>query len=278
MFTVYIDDSGTDPNQHVAIAAALVIPASRLKEFNANWNDLLQEEFIPEFHTSECVARQKGSPYELWSSQRRKLLCYRVREITKEFAVKALSFAVNKSDYDAMIPEADQLRSVGGGRFHYTWAIRHMITMLDVWSSTVTKSPFEYVFDSMGSDKRNVAKREIETVMAQADSVIPCRYKGRYSFQNRGGHPGLQCADLLAWSCYQFSCNAFKGTRLHPIAEDTFWDFEKYRFKTWMFAITIRREHLEDWANRERAGPRSLEQRTRWVEAQAHKKKQSGAI
>ena len=270
MFTVYIDDSGTDPNQDVAIAAALIVPAARLEEFDKKWNAFLQDELIPEFHTSECVAGQKDSPFEGWSPQRRKHVCYRVREITKEFSVKAISFAVNKSDYDEVIPEDDQLRVVGGGKFHYTWAIRHTISVLDSWSATVTKSPFEYVFDCMGSDKRNVAKREIETVMAQADSVNPGRYEGHYSFRKRSDHPGLQCSDLLAWCSYQVSCNAFKGKRLHSIAEDTFWDYETHLYNTWMFAITIKRSDLEDWAIRERVDPRSLEQRRRWIKD--HKK------
>ena len=272
MFTAYIDDSGTDPKQDVAIAAGIIVPTARLEEFDEKWNVLKRDELIPEFHTSECVAGQKGSLFEKWTSQRKKHLCYRVREITKEFAVKAMSFAVNKSDYDEVIPEDDQIRTAGGGKFHYTWAIRHMVSMLDMWSSTVTMAPFEYIFDSMGRDKRNAAKQEIEMVMAQAESINPGRYEGHYSFKNRKDHPGLQCSDLLAWSSYQISCNAFKGKHLHPIAEDTFWDYEKYHSKTWMFAITIRREDLEDWANRERADIRSQDKRRRWAEVQKRKK------
>ena len=271
-FTVYIDDSGTDPNQQVAIAAALVVPDVKIEDFDAKWTSLLVDELITEFHTSECVAGRKRSQFEKWSSQRKKHLCYRVREITKGFAVKAFSFAVNKSDYDEVIREDDQLRTEGGGKFHYTWAIRHLISMLDTWSSTVTKAPFEYVFDSMGSDKRNQAKHEIETVMAQAESLIPGRYEGRYSFRSRKDYPGLQCADLLAWSTYQFSRHAFKGTPINPIAEDVFWDFEKHLCQTWMFAITIRRDHLQDWANRERADPRSQAQRRKWMEHYEGKK------
>jgi len=266
MFTVYFDDSGTAPDQDVAIAAALIVPALRLEAFDEKWQNFLKDEFISEFHTSECVAAQKGTKFAKWNSGRRKHVCYRVREIAKEFGVKAFSFAVNKADYDEVVPESDQLRSVGGGKYHYTWAVRHTISFLDAWSSTVTKRPFEYVFDCMGNDKKNKAKREIEMVMAQADSVVPGRYLGHYSFRNRIDHPGLQCVDLLAWSSYQFSLNAFTKKRLHPIAEDTFWDFEKHLYETWMFAVTIRREDLEDWARRERADPRSHEQRRRWVE------------
>lgn len=267
MFTVYIDDSGTDPKQNVAIAAALVVPAVRLEAFDEKWRAFLKEELISGFHTSECVAGQKKTDFEKWSSSRKKHVCFRVREIAKEFSVKAFSFSVHKADYDEIVPENDELRTVGGGKHHYTWAVRHTISFLDSWALTVTKKPFEYVFDCMGKDKKNERKQEIEMVLAQADSVFPGRYIGHYSFRNREEHPGLQCVDLLAWSSYQFSLNAFTGSRLHPIAEDTFWDFENHLYKTWLFGVTMTRADLADWARRERSDPRSLAQRKRWVDA-----------
>ena len=39
-FTVYLDDSGTSPSQHVAIASAVIIPASRLLLLEREWERL----------------------------------------------------------------------------------------------------------------------------------------------------------------------------------------------------------------------------------------------
>ena len=55
------DDSGTDPNQTIAIGCALIIPAALIAELDHTWAGLLRDEFIPEFHTSECVAGQDGN-------------------------------------------------------------------------------------------------------------------------------------------------------------------------------------------------------------------------
>ena len=78
MFTVFIDDSGTSTTQPIAIASALVFPAIRLAELEDTWNDFLRNEFIPEFHTSECAAGQSGTPFANWSWQRKRLVCGRV--------------------------------------------------------------------------------------------------------------------------------------------------------------------------------------------------------
>jgi Protein of unknown function (DUF3800) len=56
MFTVYIDDSGTDPRHHVAIASGLIIPAKLIPRLDCEWSSFLQKEGILKgFHTSECV-------------------------------------------------------------------------------------------------------------------------------------------------------------------------------------------------------------------------------
>jgi hypothetical protein len=53
MLAAFVDDSGTDPNQAIAIAAALVIPATRIELLDEIWHGFLSDELIPEFHTSE---------------------------------------------------------------------------------------------------------------------------------------------------------------------------------------------------------------------------------
>jgi hypothetical protein len=40
MFTIYLDDSGTDPSQPVAIASALIIPAPRIIALEREWYKL----------------------------------------------------------------------------------------------------------------------------------------------------------------------------------------------------------------------------------------------
>jgi hypothetical protein len=266
MFTVYIDDSGTDPKQAVAIASGLIMPSARVDELDNEWRQFLDNEFIGEFHASECMASQEGTDFEDWPSQRKKHVCYKVREITRKYAVKAYSFAINKADYDEFVTE--ELRQAGG-RYYYTWAIRHLIANLDAWTvAQGVSTPFEYIFDWMGSStKRNAAKKEIEVVMAQAESIRPGYYERHYSFRHRKDHPGLQCADLLAWSCYQFARSAALKLPTNLIARETFWDYDAFDNQRWLIAVTQKREDINEWAKKEMADPRSQKRRGEWLEA-----------
>ena len=208
------------------------------------------------------LAGQEGTPYENWSLRDRHL-CFRVREITKQYFVGACSFAINKAHYDQYVIE--ELRETGG-RFHYTWAIRNVLAYLEAWADcNGIVGPYEFLFDCMGRSKRNAAKKEIESVMAQAESVKPGFYERHYAFRDRKEHPGLQCADLAAWTSYRFACFAFNDAKIHPIAEETFWDYHHHLDGQWMAAVTQRPENLKDWAERELADPRSQDRRRQWL-------------
>ena len=242
MFIVYIDDSGTAPDQAVAIASALIIPAKRIASLDKEWATFAEKEGFNEFHSSECVARNPKSVFAAWDGERVLRVTSRVRQVAKKYGVKAFSFATNKVDYDEVVPE--ELKVVGG-RFHYTWAIRNVISCLDRWCQiTDMKVPLEYVFDWMDNRSQREAKREIETVMAQAESIDPGRYT-HSSFRKRQDIPALQCTDMLAWTCYQFALHAFKGVELGTIAAQSFWDFDSHR-NEWLTAITYKRKQLSD--------------------------------
>jgi hypothetical protein len=127
------------------------------------------------------------------------------------------------------------------------------------------QTPYEYIFDFMGDNKKNEAKKEIETAMAQAESIRLGFYDGHFSFRNRKDHPGLQCADLAAWTNYHFSRFAFTQAKMHSIAEETFWDYESFRNGEWINAMAQRPEDLKNWAERELADVRSQERRRQWI-------------
>lgn len=263
MFTVFIDDSGTSTTQPIAIASALILPATRIAELDDAWNNFLSNEFIPEFHTSECAAGQAGTPFADWSWQRKRLACGRVREITKRFAVGACSVAITKKDYDDIV--TGELREFGG-KFHYTWAVWAVIRNLDMWAAhNKIQTPFEYVFDWMGEPKRNDARKEIENVMAQAEWGRPGFYEGHYSFRHRKDHPSLQCADLLAWTCYQFARSAYLKSATHPIAWESYWDFDAYKNQQWLLATVQTREDLQRWTQSESKDEVRKSRRKEWL-------------
>jgi hypothetical protein len=247
MFTVFIDDSGTAPGHKVAIAAGLIVQSSRVESLDREFVALGREEGFSHFHTSECVAGNKESEFADWDSEKKRRVCSRVRQIAMNYGVNACCIAIDRPLYDELVPV--QLRTEGG-KFHYTWAVGYLVEMLDHWATTRRPDiPFEYVFDWMGEDKRNFAKKEIKVVMVKAEERRPGYYEGHYAFRRSKHTPGLQCADILAWSCYQFARSKLAEIPLNEISRDSFWSFEEHRpgGAKWLNALVQTREQLEQW-------------------------------
>ena len=264
MFRVYIDDSGTDPNQQVAIASALIMPAGRIVALDKEWERLTKKEGFTDFHMSLCAARNEKSQFGGWDEVKQKRVISRVREIGKKFGVKALSLAVNKIDYDTIVlPKFDF-----ADKFHYTWAIRHVIDLIDKWALPRTKLPLEYVYDWMDSKTQPEAKAEIETVMEQAEEeAVEAGMAGRYtnySFRRRKDIPALQCADALAWTCYRFALYAHIGTPPSQLALDCFADYSKHLNRQWLYAAGMSKEDLQDWAEKEQQDGTSRQRAADW--------------
>jgi hypothetical protein len=254
MFTVYIDDSGTDPNQQVAIGTALIVPAVRIIALEREWKTLTEREGFSDFHMSECVANNKDSCFANWGDDKKRRVISKVRQIGKKFGSQAISLAVYKADYDAVV--TDELREFTG-TFHYTWAIRNLIGFLDKWAKFKNVTlPFEYIYDWMDPKAQREAKAEIVTVMDQAEHLAiqagkPGRYTG-YSFKHRDETPGLQCNDALARTCYQFAQLAHLKLPLSPVAEECWDDYYNHPANEWLYAATMTRAQIEDWVLREK--------------------------
>jgi len=267
VFRIHIDDSGTDPKQQVAIATALIVPATRVTALDGEWQRFTEKEGFSDFHMSECVARNEKSQFAGWGEEQQGRVISRVRQLGRKFGIKAISLAVNKSDYDEVIlPRLEY-----ADKYHYTWAIRHLIGVLDKWGSfcNVT-TPFEYIYDWMDVKTQREAKDEIETVMAQSEEEASAagdagRYTN-YGFRRRQDIPGLQCADALAWTCYRFALLAHLKTPLNPIAQECWNDYYEHQSRTWLYAAGVTRENLEKWVEAENKDGRSREKFKLWNE------------
>ena len=258
-FTAYIDDSGTDPNQRVASATALVIPAARITALDNEWATLREKFGFSDFHMSECVARNPKSDFAGLNDIRQEHLIRRVREIAKKYAPIAFSFAVNKADYDTLVP--DELRYYVGQ--HYTWAIRSTIAALDRWAEiTGMALPFKYIYDWIDPKSQKEERDEIETVMAQAEDLVASTPKeGRYlnySFRKRQDIPALQCVDALAWTCYQRSLNQDYNVPVKPIAIESWNDYFRHQNREWLGGFYMTRKQLQDWVDKEKSDGSSL--------------------
>jgi len=268
MFTIYLDDSGTDPKQPVAIATALVVAVNQLPRLESEWNTLKKKEAFSSLHFSAMVARNPKTEYADWDDVKQARVFRRVSEIARKYgnAYGAVSFAVNKSDYDEVVPQ--QLREATGN--HYTWAIRHVVNFLDNWRRAAkVQTPSEYIFDWMGTPK-DPRRKEIEEVMCQAESLANLGGKENeytnYSFRHRKDVPGLQCVDGLGWVCYRHALFTFRKTPLHPLAEES-WKYFNGNVRnhfTWLQVFTLTRANLADWARREIDEGKSLKRFDEW--------------
>lgn len=266
MFTVYIDDSGTAPEQQIAIATAVIIPAARIVALDKEWETLRRREGFAEFHTSECVAANPDSEFVAWDRDKRSRVLSRIRQIGKKFGLNAVSLAIKKSDYDEIIPE--EMRRLAG-KYHYTWAMRNIISLLDAWAADhrVT-APFEYVYDWMDPKAQKKPKAEIDTVMAQAEDLAtkrgnPGRYD-KYSFRKRLDIPALQCTDLVAWTCYNFALFGLNNIPMSDIAKDCWNDYYNPSREAWLHVGTMTREQLTDWVHREQKDGVGIERLREW--------------
>jgi hypothetical protein len=252
LYTAYIDDSGTDPQQAVAIASALVIPASKIQALQAEWDAMRIKEVFPSFHMSEFSSPTPSakSHFRGWGAEKHSRVYRQVRELIMNYGIATISFAVYKKDYDEVVPP--DMRE-NAGKFHYTWAVRHLLAGLERWRSFVNVSaPFEFLFDYI--KKGDERREEIEDVMDQAESISPGVYQN-YTFRNRERYPGLQCVDVLGWISYQFALRVYCEKPLVRDAEIGWKDFENFskRFEQpWRLAAALKRSELERWVKLER--------------------------
>ncbi len=159
MFTVYADDSGTDPNQAVAIASAWIVPGGRIISLENEWNALRKKEGFSSWHTAEFLAKNEDCEAINWDDPKLNRVFRRVRQIAKKYGVKVVSFAVYKQDYDDAIQQ--DLRQYSGN-FHYTWAVRNLLDRLLGWRRIRGVPPLEYVFDWLDPKAEKEKKREID--------------------------------------------------------------------------------------------------------------------
>jgi hypothetical protein len=276
-FTAYIDDSGTAPDQKIANCTALIIPAKRLLALEREWKSFRIKEQFCDLHTSEFVARNYKSFFGKWGDAKHKRVFNRARAITKKYGVKVWSFSVLKHEYDAVVPA--ELRQYSG-KNHYTWTVLHVLTFLDAWRRFHKAEPIQFIFDWM--EQHDECRKEIEEVMSVAEREsrergnAPGLYTN-YGFARRQDVAGLQCADLLAWTCYRYSVLGFLKTPLNRFAQIAWGDFVPAGTDAgpddWLTALVLKKKALEDWVAREQASGKAQARFQKWKEEDALLKK-----
>jgi Protein of unknown function (DUF3800) len=259
-FTAYLDDSGTALEHPVAIASALIIPANSIEKLDAQWRRFITAQGIPDFHAAACAAKKsREKHYDNWDDKKKHHAFMRVRKFCKDFGVQVFGFSVYKKTYDEVVPES--YRNYGGD--YYTWALRHVLAKIHEWKQARgIKEPVEHVFD--WQEIREPVRDEIEDLVGQYSEF----YKEplHHDFQKRKLVPALQCADLIAWLCFQLAMDNFHSKPMSPYADESLRDLETYKpsggkpalHRKWFQLATVERPKLQNWIESEIKVGRSM--------------------
>jgi hypothetical protein len=189
LYRVYIDDSGSSPEHKVVVASGILVPSMKIVPMKSEWNRFLEKESIPDFHASECLARNPRSAFAGWEEDRVRRVFARVRQLTLKYSVRGFAVGIYKKEYDEVMPEDLRCR-VGS---YYTWALSSIIGLAHDYGQA-RSARIEYVFDTA---EKNV-KRDITEAMEYSETLTPGDFTGHYSFAQRRDAPALQAADLYA--------------------------------------------------------------------------------
>jgi hypothetical protein len=110
--------------------------------------------------------------------------------------------------------------------------------------------------------------------MEQFESAWPGRFEGHYQFSNRPDVPGLQAADVLAWTCYAMSRQKFCDVPMQKIARESFEDFSQYRDGDWLDALAVERSALREAIAFDQADTVGEQQRREWYAQWVKNRKQ----
>jgi len=207
-----------------------------------------------------------------------------VRQITRKYGAQVFSFSVKKDDYDACVPS--DLRKYMG-EDHYTWAIRQAGYFAQLWRiDKQVADPYEWIFDWL--EKKDKKRKEIERMFDQMEFITRKQngHEHEYDFidfRERASLGALKCADLLAWTNYNFGLQQWKllPRPLHPFAKLAWEDFAsmpdhgcptiaglfpRYRSKKteWNLAVFLKPEQLKELIKRERDSPRFVPLLKEW--------------
>jgi hypothetical protein len=204
MFTAYFDDSGTDRNSDIAIAACYISTKRGWDDFVSAWDNARWEEGFECFHMSDFMAppAQGKQPWCDWDNIKKTRVYNRLAKIISENTRIGIAVAIPKDDWDAT---PDWIRG-HFGKQHYTFAVRMCMNAIARWRNKSTiRLPVRYTFDweMEHTEKRQEIAKILDLITTKPGNqpvanLLGLEPKG-YSFEHKEEFKPLQSADILAW-------------------------------------------------------------------------------
>lgn len=197
-FENYCDDSGTDGNSQIAVAACYVSSKSQWEEFARNWNRVREDEGFDVFHMVEFVAKPKAGhkPFCDWGNVKKERVYAKLASIINTRTRCGFGVAIPKDPFDRAAPQ-HFLNNYA--KDHYTYAVHCCLGLLAAWREQYKITPpIRYVFDQ-GSPEEQI--RAVWKLLA-SDPHYAARYglaPEGCTFEDKKLFKPLQAADILAW-------------------------------------------------------------------------------
>src|SRR5258708_1273333 len=121
-FELYCDDSGTDSNSPIAVAACYVASKNQWHEFGRNWEEVMQVEGFDCFHMAEFVAKPKAGhrPFCEWDNIKKTRVYEKLASIINIRVRKGFGIAIPKAAFDGAAPQHFRDHYASD---HYTYAV-----------------------------------------------------------------------------------------------------------------------------------------------------------
>jgi hypothetical protein len=204
-FEVYVDDSGTDSQTPVAVAACYVSSTCQWREFSRNWSDVLKDEGFDEFHMANFVAKPSArhEPFCSWDNAKKDRVYRRLAGIINLRTRRGFAVAIPKKAFDEYaLPEFRKTYASN----NYIWAVKTVFALLEEWRKEFAVSkPLQYVFDRDSSRQQ----RELKKIWDDYAKLENARAKygldpNGVTFANKKNFTPLQAADILAWQMQNY--------------------------------------------------------------------------
>lgn len=248
VYETYLDDSGTNAQSEIAIAACYVSTEPGWRKFTKEWDRAREEEGFDIFHMAEFIApRDQGhEPWCHWDNVKKDRVYRRLAGIINDNKRIGIGVAVPKSVYDT-VPQ--RIRDHYGNE-HYTFAVRMCLMQISVWrEKTFNSFPMQYIFDweTPGTPKHI----EISAMMSNVHEHLRPLFgldTGGFGFQRRQYFKPLQAADVLAWQMNSYMPKIYpqgelKFDKLHP-------GFRLLRQDQEMNIGFLSKSNMQEWTKR----------------------------
>ena len=200
-FEAYCDDSGTDANTPVAVAACYIASREQWDFFVRNWDEVREREGFDVFHMCEFMAKPEAGhkPFCDWDNIQKDRVYKKLASIINTRISRGFAIAVPKAPFDRFV---FQEFKDGFAADHYTWAIRTMLDVISDWrAGNQIYDPMQYIFHhgSLSQDRIEQIWKSESKLNSDLTAVRYGMSPDGIQFQDDALFKPLQAADIFAW-------------------------------------------------------------------------------